>query len=171
VCRSRLSGEKGGKAMPSRKTDLRTKQLIGAVVADGVSPPAVTTVSWQAPESLDIIGFELTVEIDMPIDAAIQEGEVLAFAWLSRGGLLMYDSMLADLRAISRYYTEIVGTTQIAVMHGDLTKHLVIMFPQGFSEKMDRDDVINLHVTGSAGMLASGSATIAGHCILYYVEK
>lgn len=153
------------------KTDIRTKSMwVTTAVTGGTTFPEDIVASWQVPADIRIIGFELMVEGDMPASPALDEGVSVGFTIISRGGKGMPDSRFGVVGCYLMYWTEIVAAAQLGGMSGELQREIVVMYPEGKYESVDRDDVINLLGSYSNSILSAGDITYVSQCVIYYYE-
>jgi len=113
-------------------------------------------------DDVKIIGVELTGRWSVDDTLSNTDGAVVSLLELTRAATMLQPACIARV-------DQSLTWNGILCIGGDLTKEVVIMFPDGTGVEVDEGEYVNLlaHVE----YVGSGSAPFDATAIIYYVER
>ena len=132
----------------------------------------VTVDQYVLLDDMEIVGVQYFLHmIPTPVSMALQEGTGSLSGYLSIYGTgIPRHGQFGQLICSVRYATEIVVATQIAVMSGEWSKELAIMFPYDKFVKMKKDSVLYLRSSGDARIISAGAITMEVQARVFMCE-
>lgn len=136
--------------------DLTTGQSLGEVLDERL-----------VQDDIRVIGVELVAE-SLPL-TELDSGNISIDIDLSRSAGISRDSQIAYLINVLHGRSVTVAATFTEVAVGEITKAIVVMFPEGYGVDFDDQETMYLNVFCGNGM--ANTHRVFGSATVYYVER